>query len=193
MNKQFAIGAALLLFGTGLVGCSNTAEGAKEDASNAGTAVQKTGERAADATKEAVKDTGTAVQKGAENAADNVKQAGAETAAAAKDAGTAIQKTGEKAVTGTEKAAADAGKVVAGAGEAAVTTPMVATAIDKDTELGNTSMNKINVDTKDGKVVLRGHVKTNEMKKKAEAIAKKTLADNKRPEPVVNQLMVDAH
>ena len=182
MNKQFTIGAALLLLGTGIVGCSNTAEGAKEDAKDAGTAVQKTGEKAA-----------AAVDNGAKAAADNVQKAGEQTAAAAKDAGTAVQKTGEKAVAGTEKAAENAGKVVAGAGEAAVTTPMVATAIDKDPELGNTSMSKINVDTKDGKVVLRGHVKTNEMKKKAETVAKKALSDNKRSEPVVNQIMVDSH
>ena len=182
MNKHFTIGAALLLLGTGIVGCSNTAEGAKEDTKDAGTAVQKTGEKAV-----------TAVDNGAKAAGDNLKKAGEDTAAAAKDAGTAVQKTGEKAVAGTEKAVGDAGKTVAGAGEAAVTTPMVATAIDKDSELGNTSMSKINVDTKDGKVILRGHVKTNEMKKKAETIAKKTLTDNKRTEPVVNQIMVDMH
>ena len=193
MNKQFTLGAALLLLGSGIVGCSNTAEGVKDDTKDAGTAVQKGAENAADNVKKAgdqtaaaVKDTGTAIQKGGEKAV-------AGTEAAVKDTGTAIQKGGEKAVAGTEKAVAGAGAVVAGAGEAAVTTPMVSTAIDKDAELGNTSLCKINVDTKNSKVILCGHVKTNEMKKKAEAIAKKALADNNRTEPVVNQLTVDAH
>ena len=206
MNKQFTIGAALLLLGTGIVGCSNTAEGAKEDTKDAGAAVQKTGEQAAtavdnsakaaadnvkqaaDQTAVAAKDAGAAAQKGAEKAV-------AGTEAAAKDAGAAVQKTGEKVATGTAKAVEGAGKAVAGAGAAMTTTPMITTAIDNDAELSKPENAVINVDTIKGKnaVVLRGRVKTNEMKKKAETIAKKALADNKRTETVMNQLTVGIH
>ena len=182
MNKQLAIGAALLLFGTGLVGCSNTAEGAKEDASNAGTAVKTGAEKTAvavDNTAKAVGDTTAAAAKDVSNAA--------------KDAGTAVKTGAEKAATGAENAAAGAAAAVANVGEAAAVTPKVKTALLNDSELGNHDDAVINVDTKDGKVVLRGHVKTNDMKKKAETITKKTLDDAKYTNPIVNQLMVGAH
>ncbi len=164
MKKQFVIGAALLLFGGAIVGCSNTAEGAKEDASKAGDAVK----------------TGT------ENAAENVKKAGDQTVAAAKDAGSTVEKAGTEAVAGAQKA-------VANLGEAAAVTPKVKGAILADADLSNKENAVIDVDTKDGKVVLRGRVKSNEMKKKAEEITKKTLDDAKYTNPIVNQLTVGIH
>lgn len=195
MNKQFTIGAALLLFGTGIVGCSNTAEGAKEDTKDAGAAVQKTGEKAATAVDnsakaaaDAAKDAGAAVQKTGEKAV-------AGTVDAAKDAGAAAQKAGETVAAGTTKAVEGAGKAVSNAGAAATVTPLVTTAIDADAELSKKENAVINVDTMKEKnaIVLRGRVKTNDMKKKAETIAKKALADNHHSETVINQLTVGIH
>ena len=164
MNKQLAIGAALLLFGTGVVGCSNTAEGAKEDTA-----------KAADATAKAANDAGNAVKDTAKTAAD------------------ATEKAGTAVVAGTEHAADAAGKAIAGAGEAATVTPKVKAALLADADLGKPDNATINVDTKDGKVVLRGSVKTNDFKKKAETITKKTLDEAKYTNPIVNQLTVGAH
>lgn len=61
MKKMLLLASALFVFGTGVIGCSNTAEGVKEDASNAGQKVSEAGEKAADATKDAAKNTGEAL------------------------------------------------------------------------------------------------------------------------------------
>ncbi|RYG27415.1 BON domain-containing protein, partial [bacterium] len=97
-------------------------------------------------------------------------------------------------------AASNAGEAVAGAasnaanaasnvGSAAVVTSQVKLAIAANKQL-NDSANEINVDTKDGKIVLRGHVKTAELKKTAQTIAEKVKKDRSFSETIVNQLTV---
>lgn len=71
MKKLFALGAALLTCGLGVYGCSNTAEGAKEDTAQNTAKVQDAGEKAA-----------SAVDKAADSAAANVKDAAKDTSAA---------------------------------------------------------------------------------------------------------------
>jgi predicted small secreted protein len=51
MKKLFLLASCLCLFGTGMMGCQNTAEGAKEDTQKNGAAVQNATENAADKTK----------------------------------------------------------------------------------------------------------------------------------------------
>lgn len=156
MKKLFALTGLVALFGASLVGCSNTAEGAKEDAQNAATTVDHGAKKAA-------------------NAVDN----------AATDAGKAI----DNAATKVGDAATDAGKNVTGALEV---TPLVKNAIVADASLNDTT-NKIDVDTADGVVHLKGHVTSNDLKKKATTIAEKALADNKSTDKVSNELTVEKH
>ena len=61
MKKMLMLASVLFLFGTGFVGCSNTAEGVKEDASTAGQKVSEATDKAVDATKEATHNAGEAL------------------------------------------------------------------------------------------------------------------------------------
>ena len=75
------------------------------------------------------------------------------------------------AVGSAVEKAADTTKMAAGnAGDAMNLTPKVKTAILADATLNNPK-NLIDVDTKDGAVVLKGHVLTNDMKKSADYLA----------------------
>src|SRR5690349_19809862 len=108
MKRMFLSGAAALLLGLGVVGCSNTAEGVKEDTSNAGQVVSKAADNTVDATKDAAKNATAALE----------------------------------------------------------VTPRVKAAIVADSKLNDTR-NKIDVDSKDGVVHLKGHVISNDMKRLA--------------------------
>jgi len=61
MKTLSLLGAAAVLFGIGLAGCQNTAEGAKEDTAQNTQAVQKAADKAADATQQAAQNTGEAL------------------------------------------------------------------------------------------------------------------------------------
>ena len=145
MNKLFALTGLVALFGAALTGCSKTAEGVEQDASNVGDAAAKGAKKAA-------------------NAVDNAT---------------------EGAVKATEKAGENA------AGALAVT-PMVKNAIVADASLNDTT-NKIDVDTADGVVHLKGHVTSNDLKKKATEIAQKALTDGGKTDKLSNELTVEKH
>ena len=165
---------ALLAAGIAVVGCGNTAEGVAEDTSKNVNAVANAPEKVA-------------------NAAANAGEAVANTASAAVNATTnAAANAGEAVANGASaavNATANAGEAVANAGTATVVTGAVKLAITANPDL-NADGNTINVDTKDGKIVLRGKVKTEALKKTAEEIAMKVKKDKGFSETVVNQLTV---
>ncbi len=167
MKKLALTGAAALLLSMGLFGCSNTAEGAKEDATNNGQKVASAANDAADATKMAANTAADATKKAADNAADATK----------------------KAADSVGTAAMDAGKNTTAALEV---TPKVKLAITADKDLNDTR-NTINVDSKDGVVHLKGTVISNDLKKKAGEIAAKTLKEMNATDKVSNELTVSVH
>ena len=113
-----------------LAGCSNTAEGMKEDANNAGRETAQTVENTREAAGEA-----------AENAA------------------------------------------------ASTLTPRIKTAIVADTLL-NDDKNRIDVDSREGVVTLRGHVATQDLKDHAEKVARKIMDEADAKETLRNELVV---
>ena len=147
MKSFIAMGAALLLVGCGLSGCSKTAEGVSEDTKSATTA--------------------------AGNAANS----------AAETAGNAMGKAAEAAADFTSNASM-----------ATTVTPKVKTAILADSTLNNPA-NKIDVDSHDKIVHIKGMVVNNEMKKKAGQIAEETLKSMNAPADihVSNELISQKH
>ena len=113
-----------------------------------------------------------------------------------KTAADAVDKTTKKAANAVGQAADDLGKKTEAAGKnvtgALEVTPMVKKAITDDASLNDTT-NKIDVDTADGVVHLKGHVTSNDLKKKATEIAEKTLKDNSSTDTVKNELTVEKH
>lgn len=169
--KQYALlGAAACLLSMGLFGCSNTAEGVKQDASQDGQKVAQATNEAVDATKQA-----------ATNAADATKKA-------ADSAGQAVASAAQDAGQAAKNATKDATQAVDSAG----TTSKVKLAIVADKDLNDTK-NLINVDTKDDVVHLKGHVQNNAEKKKATEVADKALKDMNATAKVSNELTVEAH
>lgn len=162
--KKLTIGLiAVLSASLAIVGCSNTAEGVKDDSAQ--------------------------LSNDAANAGQAAVQAGQE---AANDVANAGQAAGEAVVNGAkaiDNAAENAGEAVANAGTAALVTGKVKTAIVANNIL-NDSKNTINVDTVNGKVVLTGTVQNKAAKDLAGQTAKKVLTDNKYTETVDNQLTV---
>jgi len=200
MKKLALVGAAVMLLSLGLVGCSNTAEGAKEDTVQNGQKVAEATKDAADATKIAADKAAEATKDAANKAADATKDAAVATADAANKAADATKKgvhdaavatadATNKAADAAKDATKDAGKTITAATEV---TPKVKLAIVADKDLNDTH-NLINVDTKDGTVHLTGHVANNAMKKKAGMIAEKTLKDLNATDKVSNELTVTAH
>ena len=134
MKKMLLLASMLFVFGTGFIGCSNTAEGVKEDASNAGQKVSEATDKTVDATKQATSN----------------------------------------------------------AGEALGVTPKIKLAITSDSKLNDTR-NVIDVDSKDNVVHLKGHVVSNEMKRRAEEVASKAMKDAGITDTLSNELTVDTH
>ena len=134
MKQLLLLGAITTVLGLGIAGCSNTAEGMKEDTSNAGKSVEQATDKTVDATKDAAKNTTAALE----------------------------------------------------------VTPRVKTAIVADSKL-NDPRNRIDVDSKDGIVHLKGHVVNNDMKRQAGAVAEKTLKDSSATDKVSNELTVESH
>jgi osmotically-inducible protein OsmY len=146
-TTRTALALAFCLAGAtfGVIGCQNTAEGAKEDAAKDTAAVGNAAEKTADATKDAADKAAMATKEGAENA-----------------------------------------------GDALTMTPKVKNAIVSNATL-NDPKNLINVDTKDGKVHLKGHVLSNDQKKLAGDIAAKTVKESGSSDTVLNELTVENH
>lgn len=165
MKKTVVMGAALLLIGAGVWGCTNTAEGAKQDTAADTHAVKEAGDRAVAATDKAVDNAAAATNKAASNVA------------AATD----------KALDNTAKAVDKVGKATS---EELSLRPKVKLAIVSDKELNNTK-NTITVEPSDGVVHLKGVVLTKEMKKRAGEIAVKTLKDAGSTDKVSNDLTVN--
>jgi len=178
MKKLFVLATAAVLFGTGIVGCSNTSEGMKEDTAKNTAAVEKAADVAATKTVEGAEKAGVAMEKGAATAAVTTEKAAADATAA------------------TAKAVGDAGQAVKHTGKVMTVTPTVKAALLKDETLypsGNATLNTINVDTgSDGQtIVLKGTVQTNDMKKHAEEVAKGAAPD--ATYKIDNQLTVVQH
>ena len=144
--------------------CSNTTEGVKEDTANNVQATQEAAEKTGEAVAQTAHEAGKAVS-------ETAHEAGQKMSEAARDAG---------------KVAKDAGQNVAGALDV---TPKIKVALTADEAL-NDSKNKIDVDTAEGVVHLKGHVTSAALKQKASMIAKKELADMKSTDKLDNQLQV---
>lgn len=199
MKRLFLLASAAVLFGTGIVGCSNTSDGMKADAANdtaavknaadtaavktvkgteaAGAAVEKGVANAGATVEKGVAEAGATVEKGVANAGATVEKGVANAGAAVENAGAAVKKGAEDATDATAKAVGKAGEVATHAGKVVTVTPTVKNALLKDETLyptSNPGLNSINVDTgSDGQtIILKGTVQTNEMKKHAEEIAK---------------------
>jgi osmotically-inducible protein OsmY len=104
---------------------------------------------------------------------------------AADRAGRTAENTTDQAGAGIKDAAKDATAAL-------VVTPLVKNAITADKTL-NDGKNKIDVDSKDNVVHLRGHVQTNAMKKRAGEVAKKALDENNSTDKLSNELTVKQH
>ncbi len=157
---------ACLAAGFSLFGCSNTAEGVSKDTADA-----------AAATADAAKKTGEAVK-------DTAQKAGDATAKVAVDAGKAVDNA-------TKDVQNDAKSAAKNTSAALALTPKVKAAILADAELGK-SDNRINVDSADNVVHLKGTVTSEALKKKAEEVAKKTLTEANATDTVSNELTVGA-
>ena len=122
---------------------------------------------------------------GCQNTAEGLKEDAAKNGPAienaAQNTATAIKNAADKAVVSTKSA-----------GESATVTPKVKSAIVGNAKL-NDSRNKIDVDTKDGVVYLKGHVINNDEKRLAGDIATKAVKENGSNEKIMNQLTVTAH
>lgn len=118
---------------------------------------------------------------------------------AAVETGKAIETGAVEAGKTVEQGAAAVGNAVGeatdGAGAALVLTPKIKSALLSDpklkTELDNTA-NKIDVDSTEDKVVLKGNVSSNGMKKLAGDVAMKAIKDANGKQTVDNQLMVSS-
>lgn len=86
MKTTTVLGAALLLFGTGLFGCSNTSEGVKQDTADNTQKVQQAADNAGAAVDKAANNAGAAVDKAAKTTAE-------ETSHVAKNASDALTLT----------------------------------------------------------------------------------------------------
>lgn len=178
MKSVYLTGAALLVIGLGAIGCSNTAEGAKQDAAQDTTAVKNATDQAAQKTVE-----------GTQAAAKATEQAAAKT-------GEAVKEGADTAVKSTEQAAAKAGDEIKSstkqASDALGLTPTVKADILKHPAFADVKTYDINVDTTNDTVYLKGTVSTAEQKKKAEMIAKAAVTKAHSPNKVVNELTVKA-
>ena len=189
MKRYGLVCAAALLLSMGVVGCSNTADGAAKDASADGQKVAAATNDAVSATKNAADNAADATKKAADATVDASKKAADATVDATKKAGDAAVVATKNAADATTAAAKDAGKTATGALEV---TPKVKLAILADKDL-NDPKNHINIDTKDGIVHITGSVQNNADKKKAGMIADKTLKDMNATDKVSNELTVVAH
>jgi osmotically-inducible protein OsmY len=185
MKKALLSLVALTAAGLAVVGCSGTAEGVANDASNNVNAVANAPEAVANAASNGV----NAVANTAENAANAVANTGEAVANAASNGVNAAANAAENAGQAVASTASNAANAAANAGSATLVTSQVKLAITANKDL-NEDGNLINVDTKDGKIVLSGHVKNATLKKTAQTIAEKVKKDRNFSETVQNNLTV---
>jgi len=103
----------------------------------------------------------------------------------AQTAGAKIEQTAEKTGEAISKGAENAGAALG-------MTPKVKNAITADSALNDVN-NRIDVDSTDDVVHLKGHVTSNELKRKAGEIAAKTIKDSNAKQTVSNELVVQSH
>jgi osmotically-inducible protein OsmY len=113
---------------------------------------------------------------------DASEKAAAATKKSADDAAAATQQATDRAVSATSKM----GKNV---GDALGLTPQIKRAITDDKELNNTS-NRIDVDTEDNTVTLKGYVLSEAMKQRAGRIAQKAMENAGSKNALVNELKI---
>jgi predicted small secreted protein len=182
MKRLFSLSAVVLLFGTVVVGCQNTAEGAKQDAATDTTAVKEAGDKAAVATQQAAQD-----------AKEKAAKAAAETKAATDHAVTATEQAANRAAMATEKAAdrtaAATKKEGKNASDALTLTPKVQGAINNDSELSSAN-NTVNVVSGNGMIALEGTVKTKALKERAGNVAQQAVKAAGSNDTVENSLKV---
>jgi len=118
---------------------------------------------------------------------DTAQGAAEDTKENAQAVGNAAEEVGEAVEEGAEEVAEAADNAV----DAAKLTPQIKTAIIADPFL-NEDGNVIDVDTTDEFVYLKGHVKTAELKARAEETAMKILKENKATQTVKNELEIKA-
>lgn len=114
---------------------------------------------------------------GCQNTSEGVQQD-------AQNAGQAVEQTAERTGAAVQEGAQDAG--------AALTlTPKVKNAITADPQL-NEDENLVDVDSTDQVVHLKGHVTSNELKRKAGEIAERVIKESGASQKVSNELIVQA-
>jgi osmotically-inducible protein OsmY len=111
------------------------------------------------------------IEQGSENASERMKEGMDSASNMAKEAGNSAKELGADVEAAT------------------VLTTRVKTAITADKEL-NDSKNMIDVDSNKETVTLKGHVATNELKAKAEKVAKEEMAKVKATQTLKNDLLV---
>jgi osmotically-inducible protein OsmY len=161
------VGFCLVGASIGVIGCQNTAEGAKEDTAKNGAAITNAADRAAEATK------------------DTADRAAIATKDSLDKAAIATKVGLDKAAIATKGAAGDAG-------DRLTMTPKVKDAIIANKTLNN-AKNHVNVDTAEGVVYLKGHVLSSDQKKLAGEIAEKTIKEAGSQDKMVNQLTIENH
>jgi predicted small secreted protein len=193
MKRLFVLSVAALLFGIAMAGCQNTAEGAKQDASNDTAAVKEAGDKAAVATANAAKDAERGAKQAADATADATQKAAVKAEKGAKEAAIATQAAAQNvasdAKAATDRVVSAADKAGKNASDAVTLTPKVKLAITNDPGLNNTA-NLINVDSGNDQVQLKGHVISKQLKMRAENIARKAVKDAGSNDKVVNNLTV---
>ena len=101
------------------------------------------------------------------------------------------QQTGQKVSEATQKAGESIKEGTADIGAATTLTPDVKSAITADPQL-NDPKNHIDVDSTDEAVHLKGHVTSNELKKKAGEIAQGVLNKRNAKNKLSNELIVES-
>lgn len=194
MKSVYLTGAALLVIGFGAIGCSNTAEGAKQDAAQDTSAVKTAADQAAQKTAEGTAAAAKATEQAAAKTGEAVDTAAKATEQAAAKTGQAVKEGADTAVKTTEQAAAKTGEAVKDstkqATDALGLTPTVKAAILRNPAFTDVKSYDINVDSVNGDVLLKGWVSNAEQKKQAENIAKSAVVKAHSPNKVINQLTV---
>jgi len=101
------------------------------------------------------------------------------------------QQVGQKVSEATQEVGRDVKEATGDIGAATTLTPDIKSAITADTQL-NDPKNLINVDSTDEVVHLKGHVTSNELKKKAGEIAQGVLDKRNAHNKLSNELVVQS-
>jgi osmotically-inducible protein OsmY len=101
------------------------------------------------------------------------------------------EKTGEAISEGAREVGKDVKEATGDIGAATTLTPDIKNAITADSQL-NDPRNRIDVDSEDEVVHLKGHVTSNELKQKAGEIAQRVLNERNAKNKLSNELVVES-